>query len=90
MTTGPREQVRLASKIDDMIFYDQSLYRTYAIRAAASVLSPFGSDSEEIGWYLSDRRFIPLAIPNRLGSHVEEENPVVELEFHRVCAIPLG
>ena len=55
------EQVRLVSEIDDTTSYDRSFYRRRAIRAAASVLSPFGWDSEEIGRYLGDRRSFSLS-----------------------------
>jgi len=55
------ERVRLASEIDDTTSYDRSFYRRCAIRAAASVLSPFGWDREEIGRYLGDRRSVPLS-----------------------------
>jgi DNA polymerase I len=55
------ERIRLASEIDDTTSYDRSFYRRCAIRAAASVLSPFGWDREEIGRYLGDRRSVPLS-----------------------------
>jgi DNA polymerase I len=55
------ERVRLVDELDDSPSYDQSFYRTRAIRAAASVLSPVGWDSEAIERSLSDRESVPLS-----------------------------
>jgi DNA polymerase I len=55
------ERVSLVDEIDESTSYDMSFYQMRTVRAAASVLSAIGWDSEQIEQYLGDRESVPLS-----------------------------